>query len=93
MSLMAKGILLGWKSLGVEIENMEEKDGKAFVTISVPETSYKVDAHGNEMAGLLLIKRLKQKMSGIAPKLVISGYVRRGEHWTKEMSDAARQSF
>lgn len=78
---MARAILLAWESLGVEIVSVEESGSEVLATITVPETCNHVDVHGNEMAGLLLIKRLESKTKNLFPDLKIIGSVRRGEHW------------
>lgn len=92
MSVNFGGIMVvGLQSYGVIFEGNEEKDdGTLVVKISVPETSYHVNAKGQEMAGDVLAKRAKKalKQDCKISNLVLLSRVRKGEHWTKEQSDA-----
>lgn len=76
MSVMAKGILIGMTGFGVEIIEVKPN----YLRFSVPEFSDHVDAHGNEMAGKLLIKRMKDK-NLFGPNMQFEGVIRRGETW------------
>lgn len=76
MSTMAKGILIGMAGFGVEIIEVKRN----YLKFSVPEFSDHVDAHGNEMAGKLLIKRLKDK-NLFGPDMEFEGVIRKGETW------------
>lgn len=76
MSTMAKGILIGMAGFGVEIIEVEPN----YLKFSVPEFSDHVDVHGSEMAGKLLIKRLKDK-NVFGPDMQFEGVIRRGETW------------
>ena len=76
MSTMAKGILIGMAGFGVEIIEVKPN----YLRFSVPEFSDHVDAHGNEMAGKLLIKRMKDK-NLFGPNMQFEGVIRRGETW------------
>jgi len=92
MSINFGGIMVvGLQSYGVSFEGNEEKDdGTLVVKISVPETSYHINARGQEMAGDVLAKRAKKalKQDCKISNLVLLSRVRKGEHWTKEQSDA-----
>lgn len=92
MSVNFGGIMVvGLQSYGVIFEGHEEKDdGTVIVKISVPETSYHVNAKGQEMASDILAKRAKKalKQDCKISNLVLLSRVRKGEHWTKEQSDA-----
>ena len=76
MSVMAKGILIGMAGFGVEIIEVKPN----YLRFSVPEFSDHVDAHGNEMAGKLLIKRVKDK-DLFGPDMQFEGVIRKGETW------------
>lgn len=76
MSVMAKGILIGMAGFGVEIIEVKPN----YLKFSVPEFSDHVDVHGSEMAGKLLIKRLKDK-NVFGPDMQFEGVIRRGETW------------
>lgn len=76
MSVMAKSILIGMAGFGVEIIQVKRN----YLKFSVPEFSDHVDVHGNEMAGKLLIKRLKDK-NVFGPDMQFEGVIRRGETW------------
>ena len=76
MSVMAQGILIGMAGFGVEIIEVKRN----YLKFSVPEFSDHVDAHGNEMAGKLLIKRLKAK-NVFGPNMQFEGVIRKGETW------------
>lgn len=76
MSAMAYGVLIGMAGFGVEL--IEVKD--SYIKFSVPEFSEHVDAHGNEMSGKLLIKRMRDK-SLFGPDMQLEGIIRKGETW------------
>lgn len=76
MSIMAKSILIGMAGFGVEIIEVK----RDYLKFSVPEFSDHVDVHGNEMAGKLLIKRLKDK-NVFRPDMKLEGVIRKGETW------------
>lgn len=87
--LMAKSILLGMRSFGVEIQNCWKVGNEIHFEVTVPEFSDHLDVHGNEMSGKLLIKRLEKKMfPNEFYKVVIHGTIRNGETWTKADADA-----
>ena len=92
MGMIGTAVVLAWAQLGVKIENFEESEGKATVWISVPEMSNGIDAHGNEMSGKLLIKRLKQKIAEMGAPISIIGRVRSGELWTEEAGEKAMEA-
>ena len=73
---MAKSILIGMAGFGVEIIEVK----RDYLKFSVPEFSDHVDVHGNEMAGKLLIKRLKDK-NVFRPDMKLEGVIRKGETW------------
>lgn len=76
MSVMAKGILIGMAGFGVEIIEVKPN----YLKFSVPEFSDHVDVHGNEMAGKLLIKRMRDK-NLFGPDMQFEGVIRKGETW------------
>lgn len=76
MSVMAKGILIGMAGFGVEIIEVKRN----YLKFSVPEFSDHVDVRGNEMAGKLLIKRMRDK-NLFGPDMQFEGVIRKGETW------------
>lgn len=73
---MAYGVLIGMAGFGVELIEVRNK----YIKFSVPEFSDHVDAHGNEMSGKLLIKRMSDK-NLFGPDMQFEGVIRRGETW------------
>lgn len=84
MSIMAKSILIGMAGFGVEIIEVKPN----YLKFSVPEFSDHVDVHGNEMAGKLLIKRLKDK-NVLGPDMQLEGVIRKGETWNNSKKKEA----
>lgn len=88
--MMSKVILITWAGMGVKIENLNETIESLYIEISVPETSFELDVHGNEMSGKLLIKRFKTKMTKMGVKrLNLTGKIRYGDHWSREKRQSA----
>lgn len=85
MSIMAKSILIGMAGFGVEIIEVK----RDYLKFSVPEFSDHVDVHGNEMAGKLLIKRLKDK-NVFRPDMQFEGVIRKGETWNNSRRKEAQ---
>ena len=81
---MAKSILIGMAGFGVEIIEVKRN----YLKFSVPEFSDHVDVHGNEMAGKLLIKRLKDK-NVFRPDMRLEGVIRKGETWNNSRKKEA----
>ena len=84
MSAMAKSILIGMAGFGVEIIEVKRN----YLKFSVPEFSDHVDVHGSEMAGKLLIKRLKDK-NVFGPDMQFEGVIRKGETWNNSKKKEA----
>lgn len=94
MKGLAEGMMLALAGEGIKIENQKEEGGCLINYISVPEHSYVVDAHGNEMAGDYLAKRTKEIFHDLGTKNVIwKCRIRKGETWTKEMDKAAQEEM
>ena len=77
MNIATIGIIAGLFSYGMIVDEIVKR---GHYRISVPEFSDHVDVHGNEMAGKLLIKRLKDK-NVFGPDMQFEGVIRRGETW------------
>lgn len=90
---MGKGILLGLAGMGVKIEDMQDSYDELYIKVSVPEFTDHVDVRGNEMAGNLLVKRLKKKLSFIHPNLRLEGVIRKGETWTDADKKVAEEDM
>lgn len=63
---------------GFGVEIIEVK--RNYLKFSVPEFSDHVDVHGNEMAGKLLIKRMRDK-NLFGPDMQFERVIRKGETW------------
>lgn len=84
MSLMAKSILIGMAGFGIKIIEVKRN----YLKFSVPEFSDHVDVHGNEMAGKLLIKRMRDK-NLFGPDMQLEGVIRKGETWNNSRKKEA----
>ena len=79
-----------WREFGLEIEKEKESIEGLEVYISVPEDSYKVNAHGEKMCGMFLAKRFKQVLVKMGVKrLTVRARIRIGEKWTPEKAEQA----
>lgn len=88
--LLGKAMLLAWAELGIRVEKHNETSGNPELYISVPEHSYRSDATNNEMAGMYLAKTIKRSFVEMGAKdVILKAKIRKGEHWTKEMAEAA----
>lgn len=94
-NLMAKGILLGLAQLGLRIEaDKVSDDGIEIIYISVPERSYNLNVHGEEMAGRLLAKRFKDKLINLRSNdTIVKWKTRTGEYWTKELAQIEEEKM
>ena len=79
-----------WREFGLVIEKEKESIEGLEAYISVPEDSYKTNAHGEKMCGMLLAKRFKQVLveQGVK-RLNVRARIRIGEKWTPEMAEQA----
>lgn len=79
-----------WREFGLVIEKEKESIEGLEVYISVPEDSYKTNAHGEKMCGMFLAKRFKQVLvkQGVK-RLTVRARIRIGEKWTHEMAEQA----
>ena len=79
-----------WRELGLIIEKEKENIDGLEVYISVPEDTYKTDAHGEKMCGMFLAKKFKQVLveEGVK-RLTVRVRVRTGEEWTPDMAEQA----
>ena len=79
-----------WRELGLIIEKEKENIDGLEVYISVPEDTYKTDAHGEKMCGMFLAKKFKQVLveEGVK-RLTVRVRVRTGEEWTSDMAEQA----
>ena len=79
-----------WREFGLAIEKEKESIEGLEVYISVPEDSYKVNAHGEKMCGMFLAKRFKQVLVEMGVKrLTVRARVRAGDEWTPEKAEQA----
>lgn len=82
---LGEAVYIVWASFGVQIEKVNESVDNLEIFISVPQSSYHNDVHGNEMAGDLLAKRFKDKMKDMGVKRLTVRYRVRDEYWTEQM--------
>lgn len=61
--MMGNVMMIALSGMGVTIDKIDDQFDKCTFWVSVPETSDHVDAHGNEMAGAMLTKRIKTTMT------------------------------
>lgn len=83
---LGEAVYIVWASFGVEIEKVNESVDSLEIFISVPKSSYKINTHGNEMAGDYLAKLFKDKMKDMGVKRLTVRYRIRNEYWTEQMS-------
>lgn len=89
-SIIAKSFLATWAEFGMEIDNFKGSMKFPTIYISVPESSEYLNKDGQQMAGEVLAKRIKELCNGMGRGNFNLKYrVRRGEHWTKQMGKAA----
>lgn len=87
--LMAKGMALGMRSMGIEIENWEDDYDSTTVWISVPKETNDTGSGGMNLAGKALADRFMTKMRDIGcPNFKVKFRIR-DEIWTKEKRLAA----
>lgn len=87
---LGKIMMVTWAGFGVVIEQENESQESLELCISVPETSYRRDASGDEMAGDTLARRFKKAMTEMGVKrLAVKSRIRYGDHWTKELAENA----
>ena len=83
--LMAKGMFLAWRQMGLKDLKLNGLD----FSFSVPSSSFELDKWGNEMSGHLLAKRIKEKCIEMGIPFENFNYTIRNEHWTKEKQKQA----
>ena len=79
-----------WREFGLIIEKEKESVDGLEIYISVPEDTYKTNAHGEKMCGMSLAKRFKQILveQGVK-RLTVRARVRAGDEWTPEKAEQA----
>jgi hypothetical protein len=82
--LLAQGLLLGMKSLGIMVDKLDEN----VLYISVPSAT--TDAR-HPLAGRQLAAQLKSKFAEMCNTDIIVKYKVRDEVWTKEKADLVLQ--
>lgn len=86
---LGEAVLISLAGVGVMIDKVDEAQESLTIYISVPTSSYHRDAHGKEMAGDYLAKRVKQTLVEMGVKRLTVKYKIRNEHWTKEKQNDA----
>ena len=82
--LMAKGMVIAFRGLGIEIENwVDQPNGEPIIYISVPKESTDVGPSGVPLAGKKLADRIFTKMYDMGAKCQIKFKIR-DEVWTKD---------
>ena len=86
--LLAKGMVLGMRSLGIEIDDWQDTYDSTTVWISVPRET--IDPKHN-LAGKALADRLMTKFRDMGCKNFKVKYRIRDEVWTEEKSKTAME--
>lgn len=87
--LMAKGMVLGMRSMGIEIVNWEDDYDSTTVWISVPKETNDTGPGGMDLAGKALADRFMTKMRDMGcPNFKVKFRIR-DEIWTKKKRLAA----
>lgn len=87
-------MLITWAGFGLQIEKSNETQERLEIYISVPETSYHLNANQEQMAGVVLAKRFKAVMNDMGiKKLVVKSRIRKGDHWTPEKAKNAEEQM
>lgn len=82
--LMAKGMALGIRSIGIEIDDWEDTYDSTTVWISVPRETTDTEQGGVNLAGKALADRFMTKMRDMGCKNFRVKFRIRDEVWTKE---------
>ncbi len=82
-SLMAKGMIIAFRGLGIQIENWIDDPNGPIIYISVPKESIDNGPDGISLAGKQLADRVFTKMNEIGAHCQIKFKIR-DEIWTKE---------
>lgn len=88
-TLMAKGMVLAFRSMGIEIEDWVDTYDGTTIYISVPKETIDTASAGVNLAGKPLADRLKTKMRDMGCKNFDVKFRIRNEVWTKEKREAA----
>lgn len=90
---LGEAMMITWAWYGLRIEKENESVNSLEIYISVPERSYHLDVHNEEMAGIYLARRFKTALLDMGVKrLTVKSRVRKGEQWTETMAkDAEKQ--
>ena len=82
--LMAKGMMIAFRGLGIEIENwVDTPEGVPVIYISVPKESTDVGPTGIALAGKKLADRVFTKLNEMGAVCQVKFKIR-DEVWTKE---------
>lgn len=82
--LMAQGMVIAFRGLGIQIENwVDTPSGEPIIYISVPKESTDIGPDGTALAGKKLADRIFTKLAEMSSKAQIK-YKIRDEIWTKE---------
>lgn len=94
--MLGNVMMIALSGMGVIIDKVDDQFDKCTFWVSVPETSNHVDAHGNEMAGAMLAKRIKTtmtEMTGGAKPIDVRYKIRAGDNWDDTKKEAAEKSI
>ena len=82
--------MISWAGYGIKVERQNKTFDTLEIYISVPEHSFRLNVHQEEMSGKFLAERFKEVLRDMGLKcLVVKFRIRQGEYWTKEMADTA----
>ncbi|WP_300944383.1 hypothetical protein [uncultured Duncaniella sp.] len=76
-----------WKAYGLNlVKEVEDKENNRLILfIDVPETSDKLNAHGEQMAGDVLARRFKEVLTEQGLRVQVRRRIIKGLHWTEEI--------
>ena len=89
---MAKGIIIAFREIGMQGEQLDLSDDGIIMIFSVPKSSDHRDANGNEMAGHYLARTIRKKLEAMGWKFSVCKYRIRDEHWDDAKREAAKKA-
>ena len=90
-NLMAQGMMIAFRGLGIQIEDWKQIDGDEVIYISVPKESTDNGPTGVPLAGKALADRMLTKMRDMGAHNLQIKFKIRNEVWTREKRLAAEE--
>ena len=82
--LMAKGMMIAFRGLGIQIEDWVDTDISTTIYISVPRETTDIGPTGVALAGKALADRMLTKMRDMGANNLAIKFKLRDEVWTRE---------